>query len=55
MIIQLGENAPSIEALMELDWFREAVMRHAESVGYEFARGGVVDGCDSSTHHGGHS
>lgn len=38
MILQLGENAPNIEALMELDWFRDAVQAHAESLGYEFVR-----------------
>lgn len=38
MILQLGENAPNIEALMELDWFRESVITHAESLGYKFVK-----------------
>ena len=44
MVLQPGENAPNIKALMELDWFRESVIAHAESLGYKFVKRGESEG-----------
>lgn len=55
MILPSGKKSPHIEALMESLRLQGVPQILPEDAIFEFARGGVIDGCDSSTHHVRHS